>query len=114
MRAARVNKGFNRVAKNNMLGEAEGKWKHIVNYYQKRIARPHVSDESVAEHMGWSRLGTKYPIGEVVKEIRRHARLTEARGYGDSGAHLRQQTREAINYGGDADQCKWQRPRTLT
>eukprot|EP01051_Picozoa_sp_SAG22_P032814 SAG22_NODE_14041_length_386_cov_2.334495_1_plen_65_part_10 len=47
MRAARVNKGFNRVAKTNMLGEAEGKLKHIVNYYQKRIARPHVSDESV-------------------------------------------------------------------
>eukprot|EP01051_Picozoa_sp_SAG22_P014248 SAG22_NODE_1699_length_3787_cov_60.283623_3_plen_134_part_00 len=47
MRAARVNKGFNLVAKNNMLGEAEGKLKHIVNYYQKRIARPHVSSTGI-------------------------------------------------------------------
>eukprot|EP01051_Picozoa_sp_SAG22_P005047 SAG22_NODE_288_length_12949_cov_163.316265_17_plen_99_part_00 len=36
MRAARVSKGFNQVAKKKMLGEAEGKLKHIVNYYQKR------------------------------------------------------------------------------
>ena len=57
MRAARVSKGFNRVAKNNMLGEAEGKLKHIVNYYQKRIARPHVSSTGIDEAMRQSELG---------------------------------------------------------
>ena len=65
MRAARVNKGFNRVAKNNMLGEAEGKLKHIVHYYQKRIARPHVSSEGIDEEMSWARGGRPYPIREA-------------------------------------------------
>ena len=54
MRAARVNKGFNRVAKNNMLGEAEGKLKHIVHYYQKRIARPHVNESRAMHFAGYN------------------------------------------------------------
>ena len=92
MRAARVSKGFNQVAKNNMLGEAEGKLKHIVNYYQKRIARPHVSSEGIDEEMSWARGGRPYPIREVIKEIRKQ---------GGGGSSLREETREAINYGGD-------------
>ena len=95
MRAARVNKGFNRVAKNNMLGEAEGKLKHIVHYYQKRIARPHVSSEGIDQEMSWARGGRPYPIREVIKEIRRQERV------GGGGSSLREETREAINYGGD-------------
>eukprot|EP01051_Picozoa_sp_SAG22_P011022 SAG22_NODE_1029_length_5939_cov_46.559589_2_plen_164_part_00 len=95
MRAARVNKGFNRVAKHNMLGEAEGKLKHIVHYYQKRIARPHVSSEGIDQEMSWARGGKPYPIREVIKEIRRQERV------GGGGSDLREETREAINYGGD-------------
>eukprot|EP01050_Picozoa_sp_SAG11_P003095 SAG11_NODE_167_length_13647_cov_7.705049_18_plen_213_part_00 len=98
MRAARVSKGFNRVAKNNMLGEAEGKLKHIVNYYQKRIARPHLSADgnTLRNEMGGANLPprhphTRYAIHDIVKEIRRPSLY--------DGHDLAGQAHRAINKG---------------
>ena len=45
--------------------------------------------------MSWARGGRPYPIREVIKKIRRQERV------GGGGSDLREETREAINYGGD-------------
>eukprot|EP01051_Picozoa_sp_SAG22_P002495 SAG22_NODE_112_length_19423_cov_11.462223_2_plen_99_part_00 len=50
--------------------------------------------EKMREEMSWAREGRPYPIREVIKEIRRQERV------GGGGSSLREETREAINYGG--------------
>ena len=42
-RASKQFKGTYDVARNHLLGDADGKLIHIVHYYQKRIARPSIS-----------------------------------------------------------------------
>ena len=69
--ASKDMKGAYDVARGNLLADADGKLKHLVHYYQKRIARPHVRSWDIDESMGFSRPTGNYPLKEMIKEIRR-------------------------------------------
>ena len=76
--ASKNMKGAYDVARGNLLADADGKLKHLVHYYQKRIARPHLKS-GYLNHMhvmgfgGLSLRGRTYtrrhPVGQVVKAI---------------------------------------------
>ena len=43
--ASKDMKGAYDVARGNLLADADGKLKHLVHYYQKRIERPHIESD---------------------------------------------------------------------
>ena len=73
--ASKDMKGAYDVARGNLLADADGKLKHLVHYYQKRIARPHVRSWDIDESMGFSRPTGNYPLKDMIKEIRRFSDL---------------------------------------